>query len=126
MPIIQANTISGKFVDEARWDVDTIENLREGHTVQVQFPVDDASLAEYLTKLAKMECSIERAGKTKKHTVMVTLRVVGFKHMVDTDKKRMDSMAFVVPENRIVENVLLHVLKSSLIDPRFVALLKQK
>lgn len=126
MPIIQANTISGKFVDEARWEVETFENLREGQTIQVVLPAKDSNLVEYLAKVGKMECSLERVGKTKRHTVTVMLRIVGFKHMLEPDKGQMESMAFVVPENRIVENVLLHVLRSEHVDQRFEAAIRAK
>ena len=126
MPIVQCHTINGKFIDEAKWDVTTLQNLREGQGLQVSLAVEDQKLIEYVANLGKMDCSIERDRKSKRCTVTLTLTVVGFRHMLEPPTKSIESMAVAVPVNRTVENVLLHLLGSSLVDPRFTAALKNQ
>ena len=54
MPIVQCNAINGSFIDEAKWDVTTLENLREGQNLQVSLPAKDRRLIEYVAGLGKM------------------------------------------------------------------------
>ena len=55
-----------------------------------------------------------------------TVKIVSFRHMLEPPKKAIASMAIVVPVNRTVENVLLYLIKSDLVDSRFTALMKAK
>jgi N-glycosylase/DNA lyase len=126
MPIVQCNTINGNFIDEARWNVSTLQNLREGQNLQVSLPASNQRLVEYVANLNKMECSVERDRKSKKCTLTFTVKIVGFRHMLEPPKKAIESMAVVVPVNRTVENVLLYLLGSDLIDSRFKAAVNAK
>ncbi len=126
MPIVQCNTISGSFIDEAKWNVSTLQNLREGQNLQVSLPISNQRLIEYVVNLGKMECSVERDRKSKNYTITLTVKIMGFRHMLEPPKKAIESMAIVVPVNRTVENVLLSMLKSKLVDQRFTAALAAK
>lgn len=126
MPILQCNTISGSFIDEAKWSVSTLQNLREGQNLQVSLPTNNQRLIEYLANLGKMECSLERDRKSKKCTVTFTVKIVSFRHMLEPPKKAIESMAVIVPVNRTVESALLYLLGSDLVDQRFTAALAAK
>jgi len=126
MPIVQCHTISGQFIDEARWYVSTLQNLREGQNLQISLPVNDQRLIEYISNLGKIDCSIERNRENKEHTVTLTLTVVGFRHMLEPPNKGIESMAIAVPTNRTIENVLLYLVKSSFMDPRFTIILNNQ
>lgn len=126
MPIVQCHTISGNFVNEAKWNVTTLQNLREGHNLQVTFSATDRRITEYVASLGKMECSVERDRKSKKCTITLTMKIMGFRHMLEPPRKSIESMVMIVSVNRTVENVLLYLMKSDLVDQRFITALRAK
>jgi hypothetical protein len=122
MPIIQAVTISGRFINKAKWEVDTLANLREGHNIQVSLPVKDKNLISFLTKSNKINHTLEKIGN--KFSVILTMKLTQFRHMLDTNPLDFQSMAVVTPLDRTIEGILLYLLSKNECDPRFVALIK--
>lgn len=124
MPAIQATTISGKLVEGARWDVNTLTNMREGQSLQVSLPVEDKKLIHFLGKQNGMDCVLERE-EDKSHYVVLTMKIMSFRHMLDHATGELDSQAYVSPINRTVEEVITFLLDRDKCNPKFVELLKK-
>lgn len=125
MPIIQGTTIGGRFLTKAKWEVKSLSDLKEGQNIQVSIPVEDADLIAYMAKSGpKQECVMEKDGK--KHWVILTTRVMQFKHMLEHESSELQSMVLVVPMNRTVESFLIYLLDREQSDPRFLSLIGQK
>ena len=122
-PVLQVITISGRIVEEGRWPVTTLANLGTEQPITVSLKVDDKDLIKYLVKLEKTFCALEKDGKGK-YTVNLRFRIAHFNHMLEPPKKAIESMAFVLPENRTVENVFLAAVGSKLVDARFISLIR--
>lgn len=125
MPIIQVTTIGGKIIEKAKWEVETLANMREGHQLLISMDVSERNLVQFLGKHGGMDCVLEKKDKTilngddEGYYVVVTLQVMKFKHMFDHEKLTLSSMAFAVPINRTVENVVTYLMDQSKCDPRF-------
>lgn len=123
MSIIQFIKINGGIIEKAKWEIDTLANLREGHFIQFNFNIEeDVNLISYVSKRSNIDCVIEKTDKGQ-YSVVLTGIVKAFRHMLDASK--LESMVTVVPANRAVENVLLYVVDKNQCDPKFVALLRQ-
>lgn len=124
MPIIQATTIGGKLIERGRWEVSTLENTREGHALQLSVNVEskEKNLLKFLGKQESADCVLEREGKS--YYVVLTFQIMRYKHLLDHEKMSLQSMAFVVPINRTVEQVLTYMLDRDQCNPKFVELLK--
>lgn len=122
--IIQVASISGRIIDSAKWKVESISNLREGHGIQVSMPTNDSQLLNYIGKAANVECSVDR--NKNDYSVILGCMVKQIRHMLDTVDSDLESMAVVVPSNRIVESVIVYLVDSSKSDPRFVKLIQSQ
>lgn len=125
MPAIQATTISGKLIDGARWDVGTLSDMREGQNLQISIPVGDKNLIHFLGRQNGMDCVLEREAD-KSHYVVLTMRIMQFRHMLDHGSGSLDSQAYVTPINRTVEEVLTFILDKDKCNPKFVEMLRKQ
>ena len=124
MPVIQATTISGKLIDGARWEVSTLSNMREGQSLQVSVPVQDKNLIHFLGKQTGMDCVLERE-EDKSHYVVLTTKIMQFRHMLDHASGDLESQIDVTPFSRTVEEVLTFIFDRDKCNPKFVEMLKK-
>jgi hypothetical protein len=115
--------MNGGIIEKAKWEVDTLENLREGHWIQFSFNIEeDPNLISYVSKRSNIDCVVEKTDKGQ-YSIVLTGVIKTFRHMVDASK--LESMVTVIPVNRAIENVLLYILDKDQCDPKFIALLRQ-
>lgn len=118
MLVIQATTIGGVMVEGARWEVENITNMREGHVVQVSLRCSDKELLSYLSKQTGDSCVVDKDNNSF-HVILRHL-VKEIRHMVAGTSKAMDTMVIVIPVNRMVESALLYCLHPERCDKRFI------
>jgi len=123
MPAIQVTTISGKLIEKARLEVETLSNMREGQNLQISIAVKDKNLIHFLGKQTGMECVLERE-EDKSHYVVLTMKIMHFRHMLDYSTGELDSQVYVSPASRTVEEVLTYLLDRDKCNPKFVEMLK--
>lgn len=123
MPLIQATTIGGKLVKGAKWEILTLSNMREGQSLHISIPVKDKKLIHFLGKQTGMECVLERE-ENKDHYVVLTMKIMSFRHMLDHSTSELDSQVYVSPINRTVEEVITFLLDEEKCNPKFIELLR--
>ena len=116
--IIQAMTMAGKIVENAKWEVEFPAGLQEGQTVSFNLPIKDPALIGYVGKMQSLDCVIDK--EDGGYSVALTCPVRRIRHMVNTKTGTVDTLAIAVPINRLVEGVLTYLLSPSKCDPRFV------
>lgn len=124
MPAIQATTIGGKLIDGARWEVKSLSDMREGQNLHVSVPVGDKNLIHFLGKQTGMDCVLERE-EDKSHYVVLTTKIMQFRHMLDHSTGDLESLVYVSPANRTVEEVLTYMLDKDKCNPKFIEMLKK-
>jgi hypothetical protein len=126
MPIIQAVMISGQFIEKAKWQVKSLADLKIGHTIQVNLPVTDQYIIEYMMKESnpKRDCHLEKDGKS--HSITLSFQILNFRYMLDGENSDLQSMALIQPANRTVEAITTYLLSENQCDPRFIHLLRHK
>lgn len=122
VPILQAVSISGRIIQTAKWDVKTVENIREGQSLQINIEIEDQPLINYLSKNTMAREILDKDGK--QYSVNLKMVVKEFKHMFEIESRDIQSMVLLVPNNRTVEQVLIYLLDRENIDPRFMTALK--
>jgi hypothetical protein len=120
--IVQVTTISGKMIDNARWEVENITNLKEGHGFQVNWVTKDSNLLSYVGRINNTECSIDRNKNI--YSVVLSCLVKQIRHMLDSKEKHIESMAILVPSNRIIENIFIYLASPDKCDPRVIQLIR--
>jgi hypothetical protein len=116
--IIQAATIGGITLDQARWEVDNITNVREGHPIQISLNTKDPQLIKYISKQDKSDCVVEK--EKSGYSVILRCAVKEIRHLVDADAKKLETRVLIIPVNRYVEGVIVYMLHPSKCDPRFI------
>lgn len=117
MAIIQVITMSGRMIEKAKWEVDTLQNIREGHVIQINITVKDTDIIKYLSKTTNTILDKD----DKDYSVNLSIKVTGFRHLYEPPHKSIQSMITAVPVNRTIEQVLVHLLDRNNSDPKFVA-----
>jgi hypothetical protein len=120
--IIQVTTISGSIIENARWEVENIVNLREGHGFQINWITKDTNLLAYVGKANNRECSVDRNKDI--YSVVLSCLVKQIRHMLDSNEKQIESMAILVPSNRVVENIIIYLASPDKCDPRVIQLIR--
>lgn len=129
MPIVQAITISGAYPDNCRWQVPTLENLREGHQFQLVLKTKDKALAGAVSRMKTHGIGVER--EQNGYAVTLNLVIVEIRHMLEIPESEdetteVDSLALVKPSNRTVEAVLLWFRDKSAGDQRLMDMMRQE
>lgn len=115
--VIQATTISGKLIEAAKWVVEPPAGLQEGQIMSINLPIKDPALIKYIGKQRSFDCLIDK--DKDGYNISMACTVSRIRHMAFPDGN-VDSLAFLVPTNRIVEHTMLYILNPSKCDPRFV------
>lgn len=113
------------MIDKARWPVDSFQNLHLEDVIQISVPSSDKELLAWLIKNQNAELSVEREKKKKTYSVILSFRLLKFRHLVENGQANMDSMAQIIPTNRSVEQVLIYILDSDKADPRFKNIIRK-
>lgn len=121
--VIQATTISGKVVDNARWEVDGRASFNEGQTMSVSVPTKDGPLLGFLSRGQSAGCMLD--GQKGSFSVILTCVIKQVRHMVETASRSVDTLVVVVPVNRTAEQVLLYMMSPQKCDPRFVRAIRE-
>lgn len=121
--MIQATTISGKIINDARWEVTSLAAFQKGQRITVELPVKDGALVGYLSRIANSECMVDGTSKSNYAAVMSCM-VSEVRHMVVIAQSTVDTLVMVQPMNRTVECVLQYILNPSKCDPKFIALIR--
>jgi hypothetical protein len=123
MPIIvQASTLAGKMIEGARWEVEFPSGVQEGHLVALNLPFKDSALNGYLARSPSSDCMVDK--NSSGYSVALSLKVTQVRHMVEVVKGEeildVESMAIIIPVNRLVEHVLMYLIAPSKCDQKFV------
>ncbi|HED38483.1 MAG TPA: hypothetical protein ENI76_09625 [Ignavibacteria bacterium] len=124
MPQIRAITINGKLIEKAKWEVNTISNMREGQSLQISITVNDDKLINLCGKQNSIDCVIEKE-EDGSHYVVLTMKIMSFRHMLDHSTSELDSQVYLSPINRAVEEILTFLLDKEKCNPKFIEILKQ-
>lgn len=118
--LLQASTLSGKVIEEGRWEVDFEAGIQESHSVAVSLPIPDADakLVTYLSSASSTDVMLDKTPEG--YSVSVACRITRIRHMIDTQAGVAESMAVIVPVNRLAEHVMVYLLAPNKCDPRFV------
>ena len=119
MPVIvQAMTLAGKIIETARWEVSFPAGILVGHSIALNVPTNDSALIGYLSRSQTIDCMVD---KTKEgHSIALNCQVKAIRHMVETKVSKADTMALVIPNNRLVEYVLMYLYTPSKVSPQFM------
>lgn len=115
--------MDGKWLDAARWEVESLVNLKEGQDIQVFLANKDEGLEAYVTKSARPECYVDRDKDSGVKSMVVTMKIMKFKHLLEGGK--LESMVIVTSASRLAESALLYLLDKPACDPRFIAAVRQ-
>jgi hypothetical protein len=124
MPTIQVTSIGRKLIENASWEVKSLEGLSVGQILTVNAPLTDEALIRAVGKIKAGLLEKEENG----YSVTLTFLVDKFTHMLelksDMTLDKMDGMAWVIPTDRTVESIILYLFNPELCDPKFLALVK--
>ena len=120
--IIQVTSLSGQIISAAKWEVQNIINLREGHNFQISILSKDAGLLGYISKQTGGDITVDHHKDV--YSVILNCIVKQIRHLLEANTKQLESMAVVMPANRIVENVLIYLMARDKCDPRFIKLVQ--
>jgi len=116
--IVQATTIAGKMIDVAKWDVEPPPGLQEGQIMSINLKIKDPALIKYIGKQQSLDCAIDK--DKDGFYISMACKVARIRHMVNTNDGTVDSLAIIIPVNRVVEASMLYILNPSKCDPKFV------
>ena len=120
--IVQVVNLQGKTIEGARWEVPTPPGLQEGQSFALSLPTKDKGLVAYLTKGQNSECYLEREkGEVE---VVLGFGVKRIRHMLSPIDKRLETLCLLIPANRVVEQVLVYLVRPAKVDARFVQLFR--
>lgn len=123
MPVIQIATLrEGSIIDGARWEVERLENAREGQTLSVSLQTDDPQIMGYVAKQSKAECALDKSPGGSSVVIRCTIREI--RHLIDAASGHAETMIVAVPANMYVEGVLTYMLHPSKCDPRWVQVIR--
>jgi hypothetical protein len=124
MPTIQVTSIGRKLIENASWEVKSLEGLSVGQILTVNAPLTDEALIRAVGKIKAGLLEKEEDG----YSVTLTFLVDKFTHMLELKSNmtldKMDGMAWVIPTDRTVESIILYLFNPELCDPKFLALVK--
>lgn len=120
--IVQIQTMSGEQVENARWDVPVPPGLQEGQNFAILLPFEDKELAMYISKVKNSECYTDfDEGKT---SAVLSFRVLKIRHMLTLNDSKVETLCYLAPNSRAVEQVMIYILTPGKADKRLVAILK--
>ena len=122
MLVIQATMISGKIIDDARWEITSLSSFQKNNKVSVELATKDPALLTYLSKTPSTECILD--GDKDGYSILMSCVVSDVRHMIHATNGTADTMVLVVPANRLVEHVMQYILNQNKCDPRFLKLVK--
>lgn len=122
MPILQGYTSSGKVIDKARWEIDSFQGMYPNDTIQIVLRSDKADLFKWAVAKKDKNIWVEKTAG-KEFTITVGMRIERFIHLFD-GKPKVESMAVLMPSDKMIEHILVLVLDSDNADPRFEKLIK--
>jgi hypothetical protein len=120
--IIQVTSLDGKIISSARWEIQSIVNLREGHNFQISILTKDTKILGYIGKLNNTDLSVDHNKDI--YSVILNCVVKQIRHLLETSTKQLESLAVVMPASRMVESVIVYMMSQDKCDPRFVKLVQ--
>lgn len=123
MIVLQVATLSGKTVEDARWEVPSIHGLQEGQSFALSFPTKDKQLVTYLTKVPTADCSVDR--EKGEYSVQLSFNVRRIRHMLSVGSQQVDTLAVLQPANRSVELVMQYLINPAKAEPKFVKAVRE-
>lgn len=114
------------MIEEARWKVKEAGSLSVGEIVRVNVPFRDPKLLKHLAGSQASECVLER--EEEGQSVTLGFFVEKFSHFLDTGeaKPELETMAWLKPFNRTVEQVVTYIMDRSSCDSKFLAAIGAK
>ena len=122
--IIQVTMLNGNIVENARWEVDSVD-IKDGHMFQISIPTDDTKLLRYLNKHTSSDISVDKISddKTDRYSVILNCVVKQTRHLLESSSSQMSTMVMVIPANRFVESIMMYMVQHDNCDPRIVKLI---
>jgi len=115
---LQVSTISGRFVENARYEMD-IPWVHSTHEVSLTYPVNNPALVTLLA--SKNRAGIILDGDNKEgYTASVKCDIKYIKHLLDVQSKESHTTVVVVPVNGTAEQILLYSIDPKLCSPNFI------
>jgi hypothetical protein len=120
--IIQIQTMSGEQVEGARWDIPVPAGLQENQSFAILLPCEDKKLVTYISKVKNSECYVDvDEGKT---SVVLSFRVSRIRHMLTINSSKTETLCYLTPSHRAVEQVMVYMLTPGKADKRLVSILE--
>jgi hypothetical protein len=118
---LQITTIGGKMIEEACWKVKEAGSLSTGDIVRINVPFKDAKLVKHLASVQAQECVLEREEDGQSVTLGFFLEK--FSHFLDAGeaKPEIETIAWLKPFNRTVEQVVTYIMERESCDSKFLA-----
>jgi len=117
--IIQATTISGGVIEEAKWSIEFNTSPNESHKLSLSFMTNDQSLINYITRSDRRGILLD-GDNTEGYSVSIECDINSIKHMIDTGSSTGTTIVIVSASNRTSEQVLLYLIDPSLCSVNFV------
>src|SRR5271157_626989 len=119
--IIQIQTMSGEPVEGAKWDIPVPPGLQEGQSFAILLPFESKELATYISKVKNSEYYVDvDEGKT---SAVLSFRVSRIRHMLTINSKETETLCYLTPSHRAVEQIMIYILNPGKADKRLVAVL---
>ena len=120
--IIQIQTISGDTVENAKWNIPIPAGLQEGQSFAILLPFEDKELATYMSKVKNSECYVDV--DEKKTSAVLSFRVSRIRHMLTIDDSKIETLCYLTPTHRAVEQIMIYILVPAKADKRLIAAIK--
>lgn len=117
--IIQAVTISGEIIEEARWEMNLVMDLNDKNEIFLNFDTQDLKLMNALKRNNIKGVAID-GEKVIGYTISIKCELHKIKYMMNVSDNTTESMIIVTPENRMSEQVLFYLVNKKLCSPNFL------
>jgi predicted amino acid racemase len=117
--VIQATTISGNVIEEAKWMIDLGVTPINTHEMSLTFESKDQSLINLINNMDRRGIMLD--GDTEEgFSITIKCDIANVKHMVDTSNSSCTTLVIVSPSNRTSEQVILYLMNPDLCSQSFL------
>lgn len=120
--ITQVQLTTGEQVEGARWDIPVPPGLQEGQNFAILLPFEDKELATYMGKVKNSECYVDI--EDKKTSAVLSFRVSKIRHMLTINDSKVETLCYLTPTNRAVEQIMIYILTPNKADLRLKRAIK--
>ena len=117
MVIIQPITLTEKLIN-TKWKAN-LNGININDGILVILNINDDKLIKYVTKHQTRDCLIQK--EENSHSVSLYFTVKKINHVINTIDNSSESVIMVIPSNKLIEQILIHLIDEKLYDAKFNA-----